>query len=46
LHAEARRTQSKVFVIKNFSELCELGVSVVKLLHRKRGIAAAKRVVD
>jgi hypothetical protein len=29
--AEARRTQSKEFLIKKYSDLCELGVSVVKI---------------
>ena len=30
LTAEARKTWSKQFLIKKYSELCELGVSVVK----------------
>jgi hypothetical protein len=31
--------QSKEFLIKKFSDLCELRASVVKILHGKLGIA-------
>jgi hypothetical protein len=33
--AEARRTQSKEFLIKKFSDLCELGASVVNTSSQK-----------
>jgi hypothetical protein len=39
---EARRTRSKELLIKKFSDLCELGASVVNLLHRKPGIPKYK----
>jgi hypothetical protein len=36
--AEVPRAQSKEFLIKKLSDLCELCASVVDILHRKPGI--------